>query len=177
MKWWELEYEQKKWSSIWPSGSHKTLKRKNSISIESPVDNKTRKKSQFFRDWAARGHREWKGAGRWRVKATEESLVVVGPSNGHHNWRKWTLNWLQCVFHRWPIRPWPFTCYLACQVHCCSQMVCRLDKGGRGWLDIALAQTQSEINDIFMPLFILQCTAWDGKVVQKSPLRRTNGLI
>lgn len=102
-----------------------------------------------MRDWAARGHREWKGASNWRVKATEESLVVVGLSNGHHNWRQWTLNWLLWVFHRWPIRPWPFTCYLALQADCCSQMAFTdWTKEARLGLDIALAETQLEVNDI-----------------------------
>lgn len=27
-----------------------------------------------------------------KVKATEESLVMVGLSNGHQNWGQWTLN-------------------------------------------------------------------------------------
>lgn len=53
-------------------------------------------------------------------------------------------------FHRWPIRPWPFTCYLAFQVHGCGQMARRLDKKRPGLrIHAALAETQLEVNDIF----------------------------
>lgn len=64
---------------------------------------------------------EWlKVKSHWRVTCGGLMAVTTGGSG--------LLIDRNVFFHRWPIRPWPFTCYLAFQVHGCGQMARRLDK-------------------------------------------------
>lgn len=115
---------------------------------------------------------EWlKVKSHWRVTCAGLMAVTTGGSG--------LLIDRNVFFHRWPIRPWPFTCYLAFQVHGCSQMARRLDKR-RPCLRIhaALVETQLEVNDIFvaLPCRHRRTTCGDKVVAQKELLPgRLNG--
>jgi len=70
-------------------------------------------------------------------------------SDGHHNWRQWTLNWLQCVFHRWRMRPWPLTCCLLAK--CIAEAEWMTDWTKEARHNITLARTQWEATDVLCP--------------------------